>query len=332
VPQEERIRRSRELHALIVAPLPAAAARARTIYFVPDGTLHVVPFAALARGSDAAPDYLVDAHDVAVVPSITLANEVAAVAKFDERAPVLLIADPVYANDDPRLAATRVTASPATSALNADLRTTRGGESRPLGTSRKWLRLSASGAEAVAITALFAPGSVDVLSGFSANREALLSRDLRRYRVLHFATHAVADTEAPQLSALILSTLNADGTPRAGEIFAGDLLGRPLDADMVVLSACDTALGAVAAGEGLLGLRYAAHASGARFVVASLWPVIDRVGAGLMNELYAGAVREHRSPVAALSRAMRAAKQRWPDPAFWGVFEVSSAGAAQTIH
>ena len=73
----------------------------------------------------------------------------------------------------------------------------------------------------------------------------------------------------------------------------------------MVLSGCETALGRAEAGEGLLGLRYAAHASGARTVIASLWPVMDAAGAFLMDDLYADVIGRNASPVAAMSRAMR---------------------------
>jgi CHAT domain-containing protein len=154
----------------------------------------------------------------------------------------------------------------------------------------------------------------------------VLGHDLARYHLLHFATHAVADTVAPQLSALVLSTLDARGKPRVGEIFAGDLADQRLDATLVVLSGCETALGRAEAGEGLLSLRYAAHASGARSVVASLWPVMDATGASLMDAMYTDVIGRKASPVAAMSRAMREGRKRWQDPALWAAFDVSIAG------
>jgi CHAT domain-containing protein len=171
----------------------------------------------------------------------------------------------------------------------------------------------------------FAPGNARLLSGFDANRDSLLDQDLGAFDVLHFAVHAVADTEAPQLSAVVLSTYDAAGRRQVGEIFAGDLLDRRVRAGLVVLSGCQTALGQASAGEGLLGMRYAAHAAGARVVVATLWPVMDASGARLMDEFYAGVIVHKRSPVEALSRAMRIARRSWPDPALWGAFDVSIA-------
>jgi CHAT domain-containing protein len=174
-----------------------------------------------------------------------------------------------------------------------------------------------------------APAPVEVLTGFAASRDSLLDRDLGRFRILHFATHAVADMESPQLSTLVLSTVDARGNPQVGEVFAGDLLYRRLNAELVVLSACDTAMGQTRSGEGLLGLRYAAHAAGARTVVASLWPVVDTVGETIMTDFYKSMSRGGLSPVAALSQAMRNAQRRWPDPALWSVFEISRVARAQ---
>ena len=241
----------------------------------------------------------------------------------------LVVADPVYSRDDARFP--RTAAAPPT--RRAPALTLRGGAADDTTNGpQRWERLPGAGREAAAIVRLLEGADVEVLEGFAANRENLLARNLQRYQILHFATHSVADTEEPQLSALVLSTLDSAGAAIAGEVFAGDLMLQKLRADLLVLSACDTALGQANTGEGLLGLRYAAHAAGARFVVASLWPVTDTVGEQLMGGLYAGITRRGKTPVQALSEAMRATRARWSDPALWAVFEVSQAGSGETIH
>jgi CHAT domain-containing protein len=313
---ERRQRASSALYALIIAPLPAALRGARSLYFIPDGTLHGVPFAALTDGAGTSPTYLMDRHDVGIAASILSFTGLASTPPADVRA--LIVADPVYSADDERLG--RQTPAGTEQVQRISLR---GGG---------WTRLPASGREANAIAAIFGAGNIDLLMGFDASRENLLGRDLARFRVLHFATHAVADMQAPQFSSLVLSTIDARGTSRPGEVFAGDFLFRRFDADLVVFSGCDTALGQAAPGEGLLGLRYAAHAAGARTVVASLWPVVDTVGETFMKDFYTALIRERRAPVTALSSAMRAARARWPDPALWSVFVVSSVDRAETIH
>jgi len=228
----------------------------------------------------------------------------------------LVVVDPVYTRDDVRFA--RETAPVTPPAPMTAATTLRG--------SKSWSRLPATAHEAATITKLLDRDAVNVLAGFDASRDSLLGRDLARYDILHFATHAVADTEAPQLSALVLSTVDAEGKPRVGEVFAGDLADKRLRADLVVFSGCETALGRAEAGEGLLGLRYAAHASGARAVVASLWPVEDAAGARLMDHLYSDVIGRNASPVAALSRAMRTARRNWNDPALWAAFDASTTG------
>jgi len=314
VSADERLRRARDLHALIIAPLPPEFRRAHTAYFIPDGTLHSVPFAALASEAGAHPRFLVDSHDVAVAPAFLAIGSDSEPRPIRRNSAALVVADPVYTNEDTRFAGRLARAAPAPVSAT----TFRG--------ARSWSRLPATAREAAAITKLLAPGSVQVLSGFDANRDILLARDLARYDILHFATHAIADSEAPQLSALVLSTFDAQGKPRVGEVFAGDLADQRLGAALVVLSGCETALGLAEAGEGLLGLRYAAHASGARTVVASLWPVMDAAGASLMDDLYTDVIGRNASPVAAMSRAMRSARKRWDDPALWAAFDVSIAG------
>ncbi len=309
-----RIARAQELHALIIAPLPAELASARTVYFIPDGALHVVPFAALAEGGRVHPRFFVESHDVAVAPAFL------AIAPDSERREVarnstaLVVVDPVYASDDRRFTRA-VEVGPAPQATVPTLRG-----------SQSWVRLPATAGEAATISRLLEPGAVQVLSGFDASRDTLLGSDLAKYNILHFATHAVADTEAPQLSALILSTIDAQGKSRVGEVFAGDLADQRMDAALVVFSGCETALGRAAAGEGLLGLRYAAHAAGARAVVASLWPVEDAAGARLMEEMYAEVISRKATPVSALSHAMRSSRVRSGDPALWAAFDVSIEG------
>ena len=326
VQKPERLQSARALSELIIAPLPAEFRRARHLYFVPDGTLHTVPFPALSVVEAGAPQFLVGAHDIAVAASVvTVADEGKALGL--EGAPVLLVADPVYSRDDERMPSGSPAPVAATPQSQRNIPTLRGGIQEGA-----WTRLDASGREAAAIARVLQGARIESLTGFAANRDAVLGRNLRKFQVLHFATHALADLESPAMSTLVLSTLDERGATRVGEVFAGDILYRSLDADLVVFSGCETALGQSTAGEGLFGLRYAAHAAGARTVVASLWPVVDRVGEELMSEFYAAMTRDRLPPAAALSQSMRRVRERWSDPALWSVFEVSRVAQAATIH
>jgi CHAT domain-containing protein len=131
--------------------------------------------------------------------------------------------------------------------------------------------------------------------------EAKVKSVVPRSGLAHFAVHALVDDHRPLDSALVLALPDPgeDGMLRAWEIVESlDLPGA-----VVVLSACDTALGAAVEGEGLMGLTRAFHLAGARTVVATLWSVGDRSSADLMERFHA-----HLSAGELPARALRAAQ------------------------
>ena len=143
-------------------------------------------------------------------------------------------------------------------------------------------------------------GGVEALVGASASEKALKSRDLGGYDILHFAAHAVADEAHPERSAVLLAPGDAmeDGLLQVPEIEALDLDGR-----IVVLSACQTAAGAVLSGEGVLSLARAFFEAGAHAVVGSRWPLRDADAAALFDAFY-----RHLARGASLSEALKAAQ------------------------
>jgi CHAT domain-containing protein len=183
-------------------------------------------------------------------------------------------------------------------------------------------RLPATRREADAIARLAPAGQVREVLGLDANREAALSADLRRYRILHFATHAVADTRDPELSGLVLSQVDARGRPRPGFLRLYDLAGLDLAAGLVVLSGCETRLGKEVRGEGLIGLTRGFEAAGVPRVVASLWRVEDRATAEVMTRFYRALWRQGATPAAALRAAQRSLRRdpRYRDPHYWAGF------------
>jgi CHAT domain-containing protein len=325
-----------ELYRLALAPLSSALEGTEDLIFIPDGSLHYVPFAALrgAEGGDHA--WLVQAFDLSIAPSLrflpmhTAGSRSPDVAADASR--VLIVADPIYAADDPRLAGA---GNPTTQAHAVR-------EDQPLRDAPDLsglVRLESSAREASQIGALFGADRVDLLHGAGATRDAVLARDLGRYRFIHIASHGVIDSEIPQLSALILGRYGSGGPVADPYLRAGDLLTRTFHAEAVVLSACDTALGKEYASEGLVGLRYAALARGAHAVVASLWPVSDAIAARLMTGMYRGIIAsdearrvstaaDSRQVAHALAAAMREELLRAPglDPALWAPFTVYVAG------
>lgn len=153
-------------------------------------------------------------------------------------------------------------------------------------------------------------------------REASVKTDkLGEYRILHFATHGLVNEKNPQLSGLILSpedsTSKEDGILHLGEIY-----NLNLNADLVVLSACETGLGQVAKGEGIIGLTRGFLYAGASNVLVSLWQVSDVTTADLMVDFYDKMLGGMSKP-----EALRAAKlqmiRRHPEyakPYYWAPF------------
>jgi hypothetical protein len=157
--------------------------------------------------------------------------------------------------------------------------------------------LSGTRREVAAIAGLFPPGSATTLLGSEATESAVQERaragKLRAYRFLHFATHGRADPNVAMSSALLLGPEpDHSSDPTAletdGEITAGQIVQTwDLDADLVVLSACETGLGKYAGGEGYLGFAQALFVKGARSIVLSQWKVPDHATALLMARFYA---------------------------------------------
>ncbi|HET9210534.1 MAG TPA: CHAT domain-containing tetratricopeptide repeat protein, partial [Thermoanaerobaculia bacterium] len=299
---EGRSRLGRTLSRMLLGPV-AGELRDRRLAVIPDGALDYIPFDVLPEPRK--PDRpLLVRHEVIELPS---ASVLAAERRDLARRPpapdlALVVADPVFRPDDPRVKARQ--SGPAA-----------GGRSRGGPDDLLLSRLRFSRREALGIASL-APGKVATALDFAADRTLVLSGRLRDFRYIHFATHGVFDAGRPELSGLALSRVGPDGQPREGFLSLRDVYDLDLAADVVVLSGCQTALGREIRGEGLLGLTRGFLYAGAPRVVASLWWIDDRATAALMRSFYRGLWIEKLRPAAALRKARLAlARQpRFRDP------------------
>ncbi|HEV7716818.1 MAG TPA: CHAT domain-containing protein, partial [Steroidobacteraceae bacterium] len=321
VPAAQRLKLGEQLYDLVLKPLGPGVSAKRKLVFALDGALHYVPFATLRVQEAGGTRFLVESHDISVTPSIgmLLGSQGARRAQAPSRQ-MLLVADPVYELDDSRLASVARGAGRTQKARSTwPLTVLRGADD-----DGRLPRLPGTAQEAATIAALLPAGSVDRLEGFGATRDQFLNAGLQRYRFIHIASHAVNDADIPQASALILSTLNQRSQQIDGRVLAADFVNLQLNAETVVLSACDTALGKSVAGEGLIGLQYVVLARGAGSVLSSLWPVADQATAQLMGRFYASRLRTNSSVSAALSEAMRAMLTgSFKDPGLWGAFTLT---------
>jgi CHAT domain-containing protein/tetratricopeptide (TPR) repeat protein len=249
---------ARALHDQVVAPLLAAVPEGWRLVVVPHGVLHYVP---LETALDPAGRYLIERNPVSYAPSASSLAYLRSLPPTTPAADAMLLAvgDPELARDAP---APERALDPSLLAL---------------------LKPLAHGADEVRrISGLF--GSAARVLTRERATEAELSRvDGRTVRVLHFATHGLLDDRHPDRSALALTARPPahDGLLQAREVFQ-----LRLNARLVTLSACQTALGKELTGEGLVGLARAFFYAGADAVMASLWSVDDASSARWMVDFY----------------------------------------------
>ncbi len=296
---------------------------AKRLAVVPDGALAYVPFAALPLpaaqpATETRTENLLARYEVVSLPSASaLAVTRQALARRPEAARWLAaFADPVFDPADPRLPAR--SRSPAAQASNAaDLAAT-----TATAHAAVFERLPGSRREVEAIAALAPPGQARIALDFDASRSAVLGDRLDGFRTLHFATHGVIDTERPALSGLALSNVDREGKPQEGFLALRDLYNLHLDADLVVLSGCRTALGREVRGEGLVGITRGFQYAGATRVLASLWRVEDRATAELMTRFYSALWKDGLPAAAALRKAQLSLQKerRFRDPSAWAAF------------
>ena len=237
---------------------------------------------------------------------------------------VALLADPVFELEDSRVvpaarkadrAGTDRRAVPASS--SPGVRDQGPGDDGPA-----LPRLLSSRAEAKAIIALAPAGTTMLATGFEATRTKAMSKELGGYRIVHFATHGLLNGEHPELGGIVLSLVDQEGRPQNGFLRLPDIYNLDLPVELVVLSACDTALGRDVRGEGLMGLTRGFMHAGAARVVASLWKVDDEATAELMAQFYRRMLREGQPAAAALREAQIAVwkTRRWAPPYYWAAF------------
>jgi CHAT domain-containing protein/Tfp pilus assembly protein PilF len=304
--------------------LPAA----KRVAVVADGALEYISFAALRTSPRAAP--LVAAHEFVLLPS---ASTLALLRKeMEGRTPppkqVAVLADPVFSGNDPRVAGgTRGPASfpRAGSALERSQKPQSLPEVERSAKETGLLtldRLPASRREAQTIVALAGRNLSLQALDFDASRETATSANLAQYQTIHFASHTLLNSRHPELSGIVLSLVDKQGRQKEGFLQAHEIFNLKLNADLVVLSACRTALGKEVRGEGLVGLTRAFMYAGAPRVVASLWKVPDQATAELMRHFYRAMLTKGLSPSAALRASQLAMRrdQRWSAPYYWAGF------------
>jgi CHAT domain-containing protein/Tfp pilus assembly protein PilF len=343
------------LSQMILGPV-ADLLHGKRMLIVGDGALQFISFSALpmpqpvlARSPSGTAGTLATApepgrplvleHEVVNLPSASTLTELGR-ARLNRPEPpkaVAVFADPVFDRQDERV---------------TQLRFRSGGEPGPApgarspakpfaGPEERWIRsamdvglikgrgeylgrLLWSQREAAAILKVTPAGQGMEALGFDANLDSVRSPALSQYRIVHFATHALLDGKNPERSGLVLSLVDQRGRRQDGFLDLDQIYNLNLPVDLVVLSACDTALGEEIRGEGLLGLARGFLYAGACRVMASLWNVDDEATSELMAHFYRSMEQDGRSPAAALRLAQIAIAKdgRWRSPFYWAAFQL----------
>ncbi|MEG4053978.1 MULTISPECIES: CHAT domain-containing protein [unclassified Microcoleus] len=309
------------LSQIILQPVAAQLAQKRLL-IVGDGILNYLPFAALSLpetpGKNRNPPLIVD-HEIVLLHSASTLGILR--QNYNDRQPptrtLAMLADPVFSGDDERVRTQSNSGNPqAIESVNLGL--SRSSRANNLQLSR----LKFTRQEAQIIQALVPANSRTESLDFEASRAAATSQNLSQYKIIHFATHGLANSTNPELSGIILSLVDEKGNPLNGFLRLTDIFNLKLAADLVVLSACQTGMGPIVQGEGMVGLTRGFMYAGTQRVVVSLWNVDDEGTANLMSSFYQGMLQKGLTPAAALRAAQleMLKQEEWRSPYYWAAF------------
>jgi CHAT domain-containing protein len=277
------------------------------LIIVPDGFLYYLPFEILPLSPG--DDYLGDRYLLAYTPSATALQTLQRFWKGGEhKADFVGFGDPAFVSE-----------ADGDAAMNAATRF------RFAGVELK--RLKGSGEEVREIAEAFGERGSAYLREQATEYRAMRRSEGARF--VHFATHGLIDDERPLYSGLALAPPEEEEltkVPHLDDMLqAYEMFSLRLTAEAVVCSTCQSGLGKLHEGEGMVGMTRALFFAGARCVVVSLWPVDDRATSELMQAFYR-AIREGRSVAEALMRARTEIRERWPDLRDWAAFVVVGLG------
>lgn len=314
---------ARQLYDLLVKPAERQLLGARKLCIVPDGPLWELPFQALWQGEQG---YLLEQYAVFYAPSLAVLREMVkrgdglrasprgglagagAAGRGTVKASMKDSLPSLFAVGNPRLSGEAV----------ARVRSVDGDE--PVGP------LPDTEKEVNALAELYGRAGSRVLTGETAREETVKSQ-AGAYTVLHFATHAQLDDRNPMYSRVMLSHGAGGGAREDGLLETWEIMNLDLAAEMVVLSACQTARGRVGAGEGMIGMSWALFVAGSPAAVVSQWKVDSARTAELMVEFHRNLLRggPRGRPVETKAGALREASLKilrgpYNHPVYWAGF------------
>jgi CHAT domain-containing protein/uncharacterized protein HemY len=295
-----------KLYDLLLKPAEAELDGKKTLVIVPDGPLWELPFQALQQTQRR---YLVEDHAISYAPSLTVLREM---AKLHPRVKVGADSPTLLAFGNPALG--NATAEPVEGSYRDE-------RLSPLPEAER---------EVKALAQLYGVSSKVYIG--PAAREERLKAEAGSYRILQLAAHALLNDASPMYSRVLLAQ-GMEGAKDDGMLEAWEMMNLELNADLVVLSACESGRGRIAPGEGVIGITWALFVAGSPTTVVSLWKVESLTTTELMLEFHRNllSARGAKSPVSkaealqhAAIRMLRSRDHR--HPFYWAPFSVVGYG------
>ena len=280
---------SRELYQLVIEPLANELQNIRTVCVVPDSFLWTLPFQALTRKRG---NYLIEQYTLYYAPSLSVLHELNdRTRRTTTNGSLIAFGNPVIGRDGK---------------LNQDL-----------------CPLPEAETEVAEVAAAVGSKVKKVFVGRDAHEKSFKAL-APGYAIIHLATHGVLDNRNPLYSHLLLTKTDGD-VENDGSLEAREIMNMRLNADLVVLSACETGNGRISPGEGVIGMSWAFFVAGTRSMVVSQWRVNSESTSHLMKNFYQ-ALATRQSNTANKSEALRQASLRllkdpsYRHPFYWAGF------------
>ncbi|CAN5882533.1 CHAT domain-containing protein [soil metagenome] len=288
---------ARELYATLIEPIAQQLRGIRTICIVPDGFLWNLPFQALMTGSN---HYLIEDHSLYYAHSLSVLREMTKerVAKEKREASLIAFGNPVIGKDEQ--------------------------------SNEELCPLPEAETEVTSVAKTFGLASNKVFIGTEAS-EKTFRRLAPTYATIHLATHGVLDNRQPLYSHLLLTKTEGD-PENDGLLEAREIMNLDLRADLAVLSACETANGKIAPGEGVMGMSWAFFVAGSRSMLVSQWKVNSASTSEVMVNFYQALKSEENHSCGKKASALRKTAlktmkdPRYRHPFYWAGFVMIGDG------
>lgn len=315
---------SRELYRLLISPVEDAIRGKESLVILPDGILGFIPFETL---QDEQGRFLVERYRIKYAQSLTV-NELIAKRAHAGNSRMIGFGGALYETAAQKPAAGK--RGPGELKKEVEDGLARGANLREyygyLGLGR-WDNLPGTLKEVEELGRIF--GGATIITGKDVSEERIkeLSRQggLKKYDTIHFATHGLVVSDMPELSALVLSQDGSGKGREDGYLTMSEIAGLDIRCRFVNLSACETGLGKIYGGEGVVGLIQAFILAGADGLSVSLWQVADESTMEFMKNMYRRTISKKESYPEAIAQTKRsflkdAAYKKYRDPFYWAPF------------